>query len=284
MTAPFPPPLTAGDVDAFERDGAICLRQVIDEGWRRRLAAAIERDIAAPGPFHHGYESRTGHFHATSRKWTDDPDVRDYVFRSPLPALAAALLRSRKVNLLYDQMFVKEPGTEAPTPWHADHAVWPLEGRKVVSFWLALDPVTAESGRLEFVRGSHLWNKKYQPRSFTKSRLDYPTLPGREDFPDIEAERERHEILAWDMAPGDLVVFTSNTLHGASGNARADRRRRGYTIRYTGDDIVYRPDELTMKVTLNPALQPGDPLDSELFPVVWRDGRPADFGAAAQTR
>jgi ectoine hydroxylase-related dioxygenase (phytanoyl-CoA dioxygenase family) len=277
-------PIEESEVAAYQRDGVACLRGVIDSEWRARLAGAIERDMQVPGEFHHGYEAKSGRFHGTSRIWQTDADVRDYVFESPLPELAATFLRARKVNLLYDQMFVKEPGTDAPTPWHSDHVVWPLKGRQVISFWLALDSVTAESGRVEYVRGSHLWNKKYQPRSFAKSRLDYPTLPGLEEFPDVNANRAAYDIVTWDLEPGDVVAFTSRTLHGAAGNARTDRRRRGFTIRYTGDDITYEPTELTVPVTRNPELSPGDPLDSALFPVVWRDGARVPYRPGAYAR
>lgn len=266
-------PITADEIETFAKDGALCLRGVVDAEWQARLARAIERDIAEPSEFNHGYETQSGRFHGASRRWQIDDDVRAYVFDSPLPELAAALLQSRKVNLLYDQMFVKEPGTDAPTPWHNDHVVWPLEGRQVISFWLALDPVRADSGRVEYVRGSHLWNKRFQPRSFTKSRIHYPTIEGLEEFPDVNANRAAYDIVTWDLDPGDIVAFTSRTLHGASGNASLVRRRRGYTIRYTGDDITYRPTELTVPVTINPDLSPGDPLDSDLYPIVWRDGR-----------
>jgi ectoine hydroxylase-related dioxygenase (phytanoyl-CoA dioxygenase family) len=274
-------PINEAEIAAYERDGVLRLTGVVDDEWRARLGAAIERDLQHPGEFTHGYEAASGRFHATSRKWTTDTDVRDYVFDSPLPELAATLMRSRKVNLLYDQMFVKEPGTDAPTPWHCDHVVWPLDGKQVISFWLALDPVTADSGRVEFVRGSHLWKKRYQARSFAKSRLSYPTVEGLEEFPDVNADRAAYDIVTWDLAPGDVIAFTSRTLHGAAGNARADRRRRGYTIRYTGDDITYRPDNFTVPVTLNPYLAVGDPLDSQLFPIVWREGAPVPFCADA---
>lgn len=267
--------LTQSEIETYREDGVICLRGVIDARWRDVIAEAIERDIREPGPHHHGYESESGSFHATSRKWELDGGIRDYVFNSPLPALAADLMGSRKVNLLYDQMFVKEPGTEAPTPWHIDHVVWPLKGRQVVSFWLALDPVTADSGRVEFVRGSHLWEKSYQPRSFAKSRLDYPTIEGREEFPDINADRDAYDIVSWDLDAGDVFAFSSRTLHGAAGNSSSKYRRRGFSVRYTGDDITYEPNALTVAVTLNPELKPGDPLDSALFPVVWRDGEAA---------
>jgi|SRR5579871_629205 len=268
------PTITEDQVAAYERDGVVLLHGVVDASWRRRLERAIEDDMAHPGEYHHGYEAKTGRFHATSRLWQVDEDVRAYVFESPLPWLAAALMRSRKVNLLYDQIFVKEPGTDAPTPWHCDHVVWPLDGKKVISFWLALDPVTVESGRVEYVRGSHLWGRRFQPRSFAKSRLNYPTVPGLEEFPDINANRSAYDIIGWDMQPGDVVAFSSWTFHGASGNSRNDVRRRGFSVRYTGDDVKYAPDQFTVPVTLNPELKPGYPLDSVLFPVVWRDGAP----------
>src|SRR5688500_13506431 len=132
MNSKYYRPISDEEIRAYERDGVICLRAVIDAHWCALLNEAIERDIRDPGVYHHGYESKTGHFHATSRKWQTDKAVQAYVFDSPLPELASIFMRSQKVNLLYDQMFVKEPGTEAPTPWHYDHVVWPLSGTQVI--------------------------------------------------------------------------------------------------------------------------------------------------------
>ncbi len=36
------------------------------------------------------------------------------------------------------------------------------------------------------------------------------------------------------------------------------------------DDVVWDPRKGTTDVMHDPGLKPGDPLDSELFPVVWR--------------
>jgi len=125
----------------FEADGVICLRSVIGEDWRRMVADGIEAALLEPGPFDHGYEGGGGRFFAESRRWQVDPCMADYIFHSPLPALAAALLQSDPVHLLYDQIFAKEPGTPTRTPWHNDISAWPLRGSQVVSFWLPLDPV-----------------------------------------------------------------------------------------------------------------------------------------------
>ncbi len=262
--------VTEQDRQAFERDGVIVLRGAIDSSWRDRLAQAIERDIAKPGPHFHNFRANTGRFHATSRVREKDADAAAYIFESSLPEIAAFLMRSRKVNLLYDQIFAKEPGTDAPSPWHQDHGVWPIEGRQVMTFWLALDPVTRQSGGLEWLRGSHLWGRKFQPT--TMGGRVYEPMPGYEPMPDIEAQREKYEILTWDMQPGDLLAFHSLTVHGARGNSTQSTRRRAFSVRFTGDDVCYAPRSSTMTELANPALAPGDVLDSPMFPVVWLDG------------
>jgi ectoine hydroxylase-related dioxygenase (phytanoyl-CoA dioxygenase family) len=250
----------------------VLLPGVIDEAWLERVAAAIERDIETPGPFCHSYspENGEGRFHGNLRIWQNDPVFRDYCFDSPLPELARQVFGSAKVNLLYDQLFVKEPGTTNPTPWHNDQPYWAVRGWQVMSFWLALDPTTAENGRLEFVRGSHRWDRWFQPEHFGE-REDSAAYARNPDFvpmPDIEADRAAYDIVAWDMAPGDVLAFHSLTVHGSGGNRRDDVRRRGYTVRYTGDDAVYWAHPATATGLDDPALSNGDPLDGAVFPVV----------------
>ena len=48
------------------------------------------------------------------------------------------------------------------------------------------------------------------------------------------------------------------------------RRRRAVAIRYAGDGAVYIERKGMSKLIRDPGLSPGDPLDSKLFPVVWR--------------
>ena len=155
--------------------------------------------------------------------------------------MAAQFFGASKINLLYDQLFVKEPGTANPTRWHNDQPYWPVRGRQVMSFWLALDPTTAENGRLEFVRGSHRWDRWFQPEPFGKTvTRSYDDNPDYEKMPDIEAARGDYDIVAWDMEPGDVIAFHAMTVHGAGGNLRDDVRRRGYTVRYTGGRCALR--------------------------------------------
>lgn len=266
--------LSQSDIQSYERRGVALLEGVIGEPWLSSLAAAIERDIADPAPGYHGYENQAGRFHGNFDLWRTDDDFADYCLRSPLPALAAAFMNSGEVKLLYDQLFVKEPGTPVRTPWHNDQPYFPVSGWNVISFWLALDPVTVDSGAVEYVAGSHLWDRWFQPRTFAAGGFRYDENPEYEPVPDVEADRESYDIVAFEMQPGDVLAFHALSLHGAGGNLRRDVRRRGYTVRYTGDGVVYDP-----RVGTNPGLHRADhsvgaPLDPAIFPVVW-PARPA---------
>ena len=78
--------------------------------------------------------------------------------------------------------------------------------------WSALaSSVSADGGALEFIAGSHRWNRWFQPflagddgaaaGVYEASAADYEPLP------DFDAERDQHSILSWEMKPGDAVAF-----------------------------------------------------------------------------
>jgi hypothetical protein len=47
--------------------------------------------------------------------------------------LAQAVTGSKGMHIVYDQLFVKEPGTKNETPWHTDHSYWCVRVRPLVS-------------------------------------------------------------------------------------------------------------------------------------------------------
>ncbi|MBT7582557.1 MAG: phytanoyl-CoA dioxygenase, partial [Kordiimonadaceae bacterium] len=80
------------------------------------------------------------------------------------------------------------------------------------------------------------------------------------------------DIVCYDLEPGDCLIHHTDIIHGAKGNQSSMTRRRGYATRWTGDDVVWDPRIGTTDVLRDPGLMPGDPLDCDLFPVVWRRG------------
>ena len=81
--------------------------------------------------------------------------------------------------------------------------------------------------------------------------------------------RDRYEIISWDLEPGDVYAFHAMTVHGAGGNLRFDVRRRGYTVRYCGDDAVYDTRKGTQGHLRSESHRDGDQLDSDQYPLVW---------------
>ena len=97
-------------ISIFEKDGVVVLRNVVNKNWRKILINSIENEINEPGPYHHFYKSDNckGKFHGSMRIWEHNEGFKKYCLKSPLPHFAAQLLNSKKINLFYDQLFVKE--------------------------------------------------------------------------------------------------------------------------------------------------------------------------------
>ena len=191
--------LSPAQHETFGRDGALLLESVIRGEFLDRLVAATERA-----------RDYDGGFWFKIYLWRFDPDFRDCCLASPLPGIAAQLLQTDKVNLLYDQLFVKPP-KGGPTPWHNDLPYWPVDGTSVMSIWLALGDVTLDNGGLEFIRGSHKWGRRFDTFDYEPDGSAYQAMPDKnpenEPTPDFDAERDQHEILTWDLKPGDAVAF-----------------------------------------------------------------------------
>ncbi len=256
--------LTETEVEAFHRDGVVCVRAAIAARWIDRVAAAIERTIRKPTPIGAMQSRPDQGFTNDIFLWIDDEDYRAFVFDSPAARLAHQAMRSRTVTFFYDQVFVKEPGTQIPTPWHHDLTFWPIDGRQICSIWMPLDPVTRASSGLEYVRGSHRWNKRF--KAITPDYNAYMMASDLEDPPDIDRHRDQYDLVSWDMEPGDVILFHPLVVHGSGGNSSATRRRRALATRWLGDDVVFAPRPATMPVPLEPRLEPGERMHGRFFP------------------
>lgn len=269
-------PITDDDAAAFAEDGAICIRNVLDDAAVDALREAVAWSMENPGPFALDFakEESGSSFFGDVFVWTRNPAYRDLVVNARFGEIAGRLMGARDVRFYFDHLLVKEPGSGAPTPWHQDAPYWTIDGRQCCSIWIALDPVSPESGAVEYVRGSHAWGKYYAPESFKgDDRLKNEAL---DRLPDIDADRDRYETLGWELAPGDVVAHHCLTIHGAPANA-STRRRRGLALRFIGDDVVYAtrpgiPEPMTGSLAeLAPWLEPGVPYSGEPFPVLWQD-------------
>jgi ectoine hydroxylase-related dioxygenase (phytanoyl-CoA dioxygenase family) len=261
--------LTPDEVQAFVEDGVICSRAVMPGRWLDRAAAAIERNLKQPTFIGQQISLPEKGFLNDIFMWLADADYAAFVRESPAAVLAQQALRglgASSVTFFYDQSFVKEPGTQVPTPWHHDLTFWPMEGHQICSIWMPLDPVTRETSGLEYVRGSHRWNKRF--KAVTPDYNAFMLNPELDDVPDIDAHRDQYDLVNWDMEPGDVLLFHPLVVHGSSGNASMTRRRRALATRWLGDDVVYRDLRYTMPLPPGHGLRDGDRFGGACFPQV----------------
>ena len=155
------------EIARFEADGALALRALVDDAWLGRLRVAIDRNMEADDwYFHYIY------------MWQRDEVLRDFCFNSPLGEVASQLLRTDKVHLIYDQVFVKDARRTERTEWHNDQPYWPVRG-PTCSIWLSIDQTDEAAGAMEFIRGSHRWRPVVRDRRPQPARGSEPPL--RED-------------------------------------------------------------------------------------------------------
>lgn len=272
--------LSAAEVDAFERDGVVLVRNAVEPVWVDRLTALTERIVAQPSSWASDTgDQGEGRGRALDERylWRDDDEVRRYVFDSGVAGLVGQAMRTRELRFYFDHWFVKEPGSMTETPWHQDAPYWPFTGEQIASLWLSLSPVDRNGSALELVKGSHRWGKAYKPQRFVKTdpKTDWirkaETDEG-EEVPDIDADRAAYDIFCESMEPGDALLFSAWIVHAAPSN-RSARRRAAVSTRWLGDDVRWAPhpkaDPTVQQEDV--CIQPGElAVDDDRFPVVWR--------------
>lgn len=260
--------ITEDQKAAFERDGVICLRNAIEPDLIAVLAAGIDSCLEHPGPKGRNFnaDGSPGRFAGDVFMWTFDDTMRRFLLDSPLAEIAAAFMGSQTATHMLDQMFVKEPHTPSRSPWHQDQTYMYADGEQLISIWVAVDPVTKESGAVEWIKGSHRPGTLYQATGFDPN-ITYES-DEYEALPDIEANRDAYDIVAYETQPGDIVINHLRTLHAAPGNL-TDQRRRAVAYRFTGDDAYYVVRTKGSQPIVAPGLSHGDAMACDLFPRLW---------------
>lgn len=256
--------LTEEEIQKYQEDGVIMLKGVIDPNWMALLETGMEEarnNSSLMGKF---MSRKVKGYQMDTFLWKRVDAIRDLIYYGPFARIAQQLMGSNEVRFFYDQMFVKEPGADAPTPWHQDLSFWPIRGEQVCSFWIPCDPVNRENSGLLYVKGSHRWSQRFKAISpdYVATIIDNEM----EDVPDINANLDKYALLDWDMEPGDVLIFHPLTLHGSYGNASRTRRRRALALRWTGDDVVYAPSSKRMPIHYTHESVVGGPLRGAAFP------------------
>ena len=257
-------------VEDFRRDGAVPIRGLLSDAQVETLRLGIDRNRADPGPLAQGHGADNSFFEDFCN-WERIGEYEEVIRDAGLGELAAELMGSETARLFHDHVLVKEAGSAEPSPWHQDQPYYCVDGSQNVSFWIPVDPVTREN-TLEFVGGSQAAGTWYMPRTFlTQTALVFDEGE-LEEVPDVDADRSAHEILGWELEPGDAVAFHMLTLHQAGGSPTL---RRAFSVRVLGDDARYAPRPHPTSPPfpgLDDELEAGDPFESPRFPLLHPNG------------
>jgi ectoine hydroxylase-related dioxygenase (phytanoyl-CoA dioxygenase family) len=268
MTSRLVRPITDAEVAEFRTSGALCLRGMFNSAWVERMRVAMDEVLADPGPIRIENNDGGGRLAVETYVWRRHPVFRDYAFESPAAAIAARLLGATRVNLLFDQMLIKEPRTPTPTNWHQDGPNWPIHGQQALSLWMALDDVDQASGVMRYAKGSHNGPAYASSTNFVRHiRPDAKNTMG-EKCPDFDLPESGAQVVTWNVQPGDVLVHHMWTAHAAGGNSTPDRRRRAHTTRWTGEQARFQEGYYKLRMPFEPKLRDGDSLNSEYFPNV----------------
>ncbi len=256
--------LTEQEIKQYHEDGVIMIKNAIDPNWMALIESGIEKASANSSLVGKFMSRKVKGYQMDIFLWKRVDELRDLIYYGPFARWAQQLMGSQQVRFFYDQMFIKEPGTDAPTPWHQDLSFWPIRGEQICSFWIPCDPVTRESSGLMYVKGSHRWPQRFKAISpdYVATLID----EGMQDIPDINANPDQYDLLDWDMQPGDILMFHPLTLHGSYGNTSRTRRRRALALRWTGDDVRYEPSAKRMPIHFRHTSVAGGALKGAAFP------------------
>lgn len=255
----------------LRRDGAVVLRELLDDAWCARMRTAIDRCRATPGP-HYGVLSPSGRPVVDSDlfRWGDDPDLHAVTHDSPLVEAAAELLGSDEVVLIEDQWFASAPGAATPSPWHQDEPYYRLD-RPFLTIWVTLDDIGADTS-LRVVPGSHATGRIYGMVEFSANTNTIDPDSICVPVPDIDADPAGHGVRSWTLRAGDAIALDSRTLH-ATGAQPLDGPFRRLSTRWASPDTCYRTrgeGAAAFWDMISHGRSDGDAIACDAFPLVRR--------------
>ncbi len=261
--------LTQEQIDAYQRDGALIYRNLLDQSEVDELLRAISDALKAMGNDKLAGRKDFGEAGGESyydnvfiqriNLWKVNEHVKSIFLGVKLGEMVSRLAGVEGMRIWHDQTLQKTPWAN-PTAWHLDNPYWSFHSRDSISIWIALDEATLENGCMHYLPGTH--------RSADPDR-NVPIGPDVGKL--FKAFPEWKEItpMVAEMKPGDCGFHNGLTGHGAGPNMTPGYRRAmtcGYMpagSRFNGNKNILPEDYFQ-------SLSEGDLLENdELNPVVW---------------
>jgi len=128
-------PLTRSQIDAFQTNGHVFLKQLASPHEISFYRGAILDAVKKLNTERRKLEDRDTYgkaFLQIFNLWRQNEILKTFVLSKRFAHVAAKLMDVEKVRLYHDQALFKESGG-GPTPWHQDQYYWPLDTNNTIT-------------------------------------------------------------------------------------------------------------------------------------------------------
>lgn len=210
-------PLTQEQLDLYNKDGYVIVRQLFTADELEPLRQACESD---PTLGNSQSEVKYGDLGFNLSVWSELGDsMLGTLPRIARLADAAEFLEGEECYHWHSKIVLKKP-REGTVAWHQGFGCWYEDYclyPKIVSCCLAINENTRENGCLQVLKGSH-----------HLGRIENVMLPNSNscgaDPERLKIVFDRLETVYCELQQGDAVFFHANTLHGSDTNRSNDIR------------------------------------------------------------
>ena len=119
-------PISQNEIEQFDHDGVILLKEMFDSEWISTLSQGLDKNIDLPSNrsriWDRDENGRTMFYDAQA--WQNISEYQNFIFNSPAAAIAGKLMNSSQINFYFYAGFVRSPGSHFATPWHQDAPSW----------------------------------------------------------------------------------------------------------------------------------------------------------------
>ena len=204
--------LTPQLIDDFHQDGYLIVRELFDPQEIAGLLSFAKADAALADEAYVRRDSGGGETRLALRNDLDDTVPYTAVVRSQRIVQAMQILLGDEVYHYHHKMMIKQPRIGGAWEWHQDYGYWYNFGclfPDMGSCMVAVDQATTENGCLQVLKGSHKLGRVDHVRIGEQVGAD----PER-----VRAARQRFELVAVELEPGDGLFFHGNLLHCSDQN------------------------------------------------------------------
>lgn len=231
-------PLSAGQIEQFDRDGFLVLEDVFSEAEMQALQAETGRMLGDPA----GLKDETV---VTEPGGREIRSIFEIHAQSALMRRLAADARLAGVArfLLDDEVYIHQsrlnykPGFQGKEFfWHSDFETWHTEDgmprMRALSMSVLLAENTPHNGPLMLIPGSQrifVSCVGETPQDHYKHSLRRQEI-GVPDEDSLAELAHRHGIVAPVGKPGTVILFDCNTMHGSNGNITPFPRANAFLV------------------------------------------------------